>query len=54
MKRDDDPDPLTDPAIDLLDPPPDQPAPVGPVGEAYRELVVSGGSSRAGRESLWA
>ncbi len=55
VKRDDEPDPLTDPAIDLLDPPRDQPAPAGPVGEAYRELVIGGGSSRTlSRESLWA
>ncbi len=55
VKRDDDPDPLTDPAIDLLDPPTDQPAPEGPLGDAYRELVVGGGSSRVlSRESLWA
>ncbi len=55
VKRDDDPDPLTDPAIDLLDPPTDQPTPEGPLGEAYHELVVRGGSSRVlSRESLWA
>ncbi|RPH36920.1 MAG: DUF2207 domain-containing protein, partial [Chloroflexi bacterium] len=54
VKRDDDPDPETDPAIDLPDPPLDQSAPQGPLGEAYRELVVRGGSSRTlSRESLW-
>jgi uncharacterized membrane protein YgcG len=54
VKRDDDPDPATDPAIDLLDPPTDQPAPSGPLGEAYRELVIRGGSDRTlTRESLW-
>jgi hypothetical protein len=54
VKRDDPADPQTDPAIDLPDPPVDQPAPQGPLAEAYRELVVRGGSSRTlTRESLW-
>ena len=54
VKRDDDPDPATDPAIDLLDLPTDQDPPSGPLGEAYRELVVRGGSSRTlSRSSLW-
>jgi uncharacterized protein len=53
-KREDDPDPETDPAIDLPDPPLDQPTPEGPLGEAYRELLARGGSSRTlSRESLW-
>lgn len=54
VKRDDAPDTETDPAIDLPDPPLDQPAPEGPLASAYRELVVRGGSSRTlSRESLW-
>lgn len=54
VKRTDDPDPLTDPALDLLDPHVDRPQPSGPLGEAYRELVVRGGSERSlRRESLW-
>ncbi|HEY7738441.1 MAG TPA: TPM domain-containing protein [Candidatus Limnocylindria bacterium] len=54
VKRDDDPDPETDPAIDLLDPPTDQAPPEGPLGDAYRELVVRGGSFRSlSREALW-
>lgn len=54
VKRDDDPDPETDPAIDLLDPPVNQPPPAGPLGEAYRELVIRGGSFRSlTREALW-
>jgi uncharacterized membrane protein YgcG len=54
VKRDDAPDPETDPAIELPEPPPDQPAPQGPLASAYRELVVLGGSSRTlSRESLW-
>jgi hypothetical protein len=55
VKRTDDPDPLTDPAMDVLDPPIDRPQPSGPLGEAYRELVIRGGSERSlRRESLWA
>ncbi|HJT64673.1 MAG TPA: TPM domain-containing protein, partial [Candidatus Limnocylindria bacterium] len=54
VKRDDAPDPETDPAIDLPDPPLDQAAPEGPLASAYRELVGRGGSSRTlSRESLW-
>ena len=55
VKRTDDADPLTDPALDLLDPPIDRPQPSGPLGEAYRELVIRSGSDRSlRRESLWA
>jgi len=54
VKADDDPDPLTDPALDVLDPPVDRPQPTGPLGEAYRELVIRGGSERSlRREALW-
>lgn len=54
VKRTDDPDILTDPALDVLDPPIDRPQPSGPLGEAYRELVIRGGSERSlRRESLW-
>jgi uncharacterized membrane protein YgcG len=54
VKRTDDPDPLTDPALDILDPPIERPQPSGPLGEAYRELVIRGGSDRSlRRESLW-
>ena len=54
VKRTDDPDPVTDPALDVLDPPIDRPPPSGPLGEAYRELVVRGGSERSlRREALW-
>jgi len=54
VKRSDEPDPLTDPALDVLDPPVDRPPPSGPLGEAYRELVVRGGSERSlRREALW-
>ena len=54
VKRDDDPDPATDPAIDLPDPPVGQAPPQGPLGEAYRELVIRGGSFRSlSREALW-
>jgi hypothetical protein len=54
VKRDDPADPETDPAIDLPDPPPDGRPPEGPVGEAYRELVILGGSDRTlTRQSLW-
>lgn len=54
VKADDDPDPLTDPALDVLDPPVDRPQPSGPLGEAYRELVIRGGSERSlRREALW-
>jgi hypothetical protein len=54
VKRTDDPDPLTDPALDVLDPPTERPQPSGPLGEAYRELVVRGGSERSlRRETLW-
>ncbi|MGH2463072.1 MAG: TPM domain-containing protein [Candidatus Limnocylindria bacterium] len=54
VKRTDEPDPLTDPALDLLDPPGDLPQPSGPLGEAYRELVIRGGSDRSlRRETLW-
>jgi uncharacterized membrane protein YgcG len=54
VKRDDDPDPATDPAIDLPDPPVGQTPPEGPLGEAYRELVIRGGSFRSlSREALW-
>jgi uncharacterized membrane protein YgcG len=54
VKRDDDPDPETDPAIDLPDPPVGQSPPEGPLAEAYRELVVRGGSLRSlSREALW-
>jgi len=54
VKRTDDPDPLTDPALDVLDPPIDRPQPPGPLGEAYRELVSRGGSERSlRREALW-
>ncbi|MEK6192368.1 MAG: TPM domain-containing protein [Chloroflexota bacterium] len=54
VKSTDNPDPLTDPALDVLDPPVDRPPPSGPLGEAYRELVVRGGSERSlRREALW-
>jgi uncharacterized membrane protein YgcG len=54
VKADDDPDPLTDPALDVLDPPVDRPQPSGPLGEAYGELVIRGGSERSlRREALW-
>ncbi|MGH2484349.1 MAG: TPM domain-containing protein [Candidatus Limnocylindria bacterium] len=54
VKADDDPDPLTDPALDVLEPPVDRPQPKGPMGEAYRELVIRGGSERSlRREALW-
>jgi uncharacterized membrane protein YgcG len=54
VKADDDPDPLTDPALDVLDPPVERPQPKGPLGEAYRELVIRGGSERSlRREALW-
>lgn len=54
VKRDDPADPETDPAIDLPDPPLDATAPRGPLGEAYRELVILGGSDRTlTRQSLW-
>ncbi len=54
VKSTDNPDPLTDPALDVLDPPVDRPLPSGPLGEAYRELVVRGGSMRSlRREALW-
>jgi uncharacterized membrane protein YgcG len=54
VKRDDPADPEVDPAIDLPDPPLDAPAPAGPLGEAYRELVILGGSDRTlTRQSLW-
>lgn len=54
VKADDDPDPLTDPALDVLDPPVDRPQPSGPLGEAYRELVIRGGPERSlRREALW-
>jgi uncharacterized membrane protein YgcG len=54
VKRDDPADPETDPAIDLPDRPPDTLALEGPLGEAYRELVMLGGSDRTlTRESLW-
>ena len=54
VKADDDPDPVTDPALDVLDPPIDRPQPSGPLGEAYRELVIRGGSERSlRREALW-
>lgn len=55
VKRTDDPDPLTDPALDILDPPFERPQPSGPFGEAYRELVIRGGAGRSlQRDSLWA
>lgn len=55
VKRDSDPDPLNDPAIDLTDPPSDQPRPTGSLGAAYTELVSLGGSAQTlQRESLWA
>ena len=54
VNADDDPDPLTDPALDVLDPPVDRPQPTGPLGEAYRELVIRGGSERSlRRDALW-
>lgn len=54
VKRTDDPDPMTDPALDLLEPPIDRSQPSGPLGEAYRELVIRGGSKGSlRRESLW-
>jgi uncharacterized membrane protein YgcG len=54
VKRTDEPDPLTDPALDVLDPPVDRPQPSGPLGEAYDELVIRGGSERSlRRETLW-
>jgi uncharacterized membrane protein YgcG len=54
VKLTDEPDPLTDPALDVLDPPVDRPQPSGPLGEAYRELVIRGGSERSlRREALW-
>jgi uncharacterized membrane protein YgcG len=54
VKRTDEPDPLTDPALDVLDPPVDRPQPLGPLGEAYRELAIRGGSERSlRRETLW-
>jgi hypothetical protein len=54
VKRDDDPDPETDPAIDVLEPPLDRPKPTGPLAEAYREFIILGGSDRTlRRESLW-
>ncbi|HEX9737964.1 MAG TPA: hypothetical protein VGA91_01925, partial [Candidatus Limnocylindria bacterium] len=54
VKRTDEPDPLTDPALDVLDPPVDRPQPSGPLGEAYHELVIRGGSERSlRRETLW-
>jgi uncharacterized membrane protein YgcG len=54
VKRTDEPDPLTDPALDVLDPPVDRPPPSGPLGEAYQELVLRGGSERSlRRETLW-
>jgi uncharacterized membrane protein YgcG len=54
VKRDDPADPETDPAIDLPDPPTDGPPLEGPLGEAYRELVILGGSDRTlTRHSLW-
>jgi len=54
VKFKDDPDPPTDPAMDVLDPPVDRPPPSGPLGEAYRELVILGGSDHTlRRESLW-
>jgi uncharacterized protein len=54
VKRDDPADPEIDPAIDLPDPPIDAAAPAGPLGEAYRELLILGGSDRTlTRHSLW-
>ncbi len=54
VKRSDDPDPLTDPAIDLVDPPGHQERPTGPTGEAYSKLAMLAGSGRTlQRESLW-
>lgn len=55
VKRTDDPDPLTDPALDVLDPPVERRQPSGPLGDAYGDLVIRGGSERSlRRESLWA
>jgi len=54
VKRDDDPDPLNDPSIDLLDPPLGGDLPTGPSEEAYQRLVSLGGSDHTlSRESLW-
>lgn len=54
VKRTDDPDPMTDPALDVLDPPVERPQPSEALGEAYRALVIRGGSDRSlQRESLW-
>lgn len=54
VKRDDDPDPLLDPAVEILDPPPDDAPLSGPVDAAYQQLVIRGGSLRTvSRESLW-
>jgi uncharacterized protein len=55
VKRDDPADPLTDPAIDLPDPPLGEGNPDGALGSTYRELLALGGSSRTlSRETLWA
>ena len=55
VKSDDDPNPETDPAIDLLKPPRDQADPRGPTGEAYQVLLNRGGGPKGSltREALW-
>jgi uncharacterized membrane protein YgcG len=55
VKRDDDPDPLTDPAIEIVGVSGDREQPTGVLAEAFRELVILGGSAgELRRESLWA
>lgn len=55
VKRDDDPDPLTDPAIEIVGVSGDREQPNGVLAEAFRELVILGGSTGdLRRESLWA
>jgi hypothetical protein len=55
VKREDDPNPETDPAIDLLPPPRDQADPRGPTGEAYQVLLNRGGGPNGSltRSALW-
>ena len=55
VKREDDPDPETDPAIEVLGVSGDREQPTGVLAEAFRELVILGGSdTMLRRESLWA
>jgi uncharacterized membrane protein YgcG len=55
VKRDDDPDPLTDPAIEIVGVTVNREQPTGVLAEAFRELVTLGGSTgELRRESLWA